>query len=853
MQEIYEPKVRLQATYAGPLRGGERYQVGFYDAGVMRQIIDAVGSGGYKIWTIPVPENDEQFERVVNLLNSPKIQYALVDKSQGGHKIVFCVVDNAPGWMSVVNELGYNVHSGPKTNKRLKSFHRPTLLNAHFDNLNIRIVEPTEYTRYNFDDINDDMGVAPWLSTSDVRKRLLDGGFVVSRRIINEAIQNIPFHTPTNFDKDNDYYYDPRLYRRMVDELRDATAFNARLIFSQGFIKGNCFVAELPEGVDVITSSENIKKEITYDKGFRFLAEPQGPKIRVTTDDQTVINFPKLFRKSDMDLWLREEYKKMFKEATNGKFLNNWNYIYQRLWRETDDLEDNEARARMAYVAYRWAAAGFKITQSPWLFETVSISHAKPLEKAILVPCSVYEQIIPESLARMAGYDIEVEEDTIVRCNELGCHVVNDVNWLEMYESHGGMDEDDFFKLFYREMDGGEFDQEKVVIVTRSPNGFGEYSIFRYVEGQWAPTWHMADGTPIMFPKVNGRGWPQRLSSAISHGIVKYRGLPSENEGISQERSGPYTQEDVIRDIKIAMTGGNVGGFVNACMAHSMVIGKHRSEQLCTLEKVIDKCINPDHVADVHAIDREAHAMMREVIESGKPIDEDFWYKRGMKRFLKRGETIELHPGKITQMNNLCNDYFNRYVNSIREWSQKNARPDDIVHQLAERLRFHAYPVLRKFRMDLYNTNSTEVTKSSGAIQRTSWESLYLNIVDKINSYESIYDSYDFVIALYSESIKNPTSNGKITDQIVMNRFVFPFLEEALQYYGVAASVKRDFNNGRLRIVNERVESWVWTDSSGEDVIFTDPLAVQAAHAEQSPIVFVSPKPPVVKLTKSMY
>jgi hypothetical protein len=155
--------------------------------------------------------------------------------------------------------------------------------------------------------------------------------------------------------------------------------------------------------------------------------------------------------------------------------------------------------------------------------------------------------------------------------------------------------------------------------------------------------------------------------------------------------------------------------------------------------------------------------------------------------------------------------------------------------------------------MDLYNTNSTEVTKSSGAIQRNSWENLYVGIANKITSYERIIDSYDFVIALYSESINNPTSSGKITDQIVMNRFVFPYLEEALQYYGLAASVKRELNNNRLRIVNERVTSWIWQDSSGEDVEYTDPLAFQAAHAEDSPIIFVSAKPAPRKLTQSLY
>jgi len=860
MEEIYTPKLRLQSEYNGALRGGERYRFGFYDAGVLRHVINHVSeaveaSTGYRVYTLPIPKNEKQYNYAVSLIHNPKVQYALVDKS----KIVFVILDHYTGWMSAINELGFNVHSGDKTNKRLKSFHRPTLLNAHFDNLNIRYVESTEYSRYDFRTSNDDVAVASWLRKPEILARLLDGGFVISRRLIQESVKNIPFHLSLDNMEDHDYYYDPRVYQQMVDDLLSSTAVNARLIFSDGLLKGNAFIADLPEEVDVITARENVKKEITYDNGYRFLAEPQGPKSRVITDDQTLINLPKLFRKSDMEMWISEEYKKLFQQAIQGEQLTNWKYIYQRKWQDSknresnvDIAEEHEARARMAYVGYRWTAAGFKITQSPWLFETIAISHAKPLQQKIVIPCSVYEQIIPESLARMAGYDLNVEEGTIVRCNELGCHVVDDLDWLEMYESHGGMDEDDFFKLFYRTMQGGDFDGEKVIIATRSPNGYGEYTIFRYVEGSWAPTWHKADGTPIMFPEINGRAWPTRLSTSIFSNKIQYTGLPSKSLP-KVKRTGPYTQQDVIRDIKIAMAGGNVGGFVNASMAHSMVIGKHRPIQLCTLETAIDKCINPDNAADVLAIDEEAEKMMREVVTSGKPIDINFWEKRGMKRFLKKGETVELYVGKISQLNTLCDKYFKRYVNSIRDWSQKNARPDEIIHHLGNRLRHHAYPVLRQFRMKLYNTNSTEVTKSSGSIQSSSWEHLYSGIVNKINSYERILDSYDFVIALYSESIKNPTSKGKITDQIVMNRLVFPYLEEALQYYGLAYSVKREFVKDRMIIVRDINKSWLWKNIDGTEVEYTNPLDFQQAHAEQSPILFVSPKPVSSKLEKSLY
>ena len=850
MDRIYEPQVRLQSISGGPLRGGEDYQFGFYDSGILRQILNETYSHSYKVWSLPVPVNHQEFNYAQQLINDPKVQYALVDKS----KIVFVVFEDSPGWMTAVSGSGYNVNSGPKTNKRLKSAHRPTLLNADFglDEINIKIVNPTDYSRYNFLDVNDDWGVSPEYSTPEVIERLLDGGFVISRRIIQKAVQNLPVYEPESSLDMQDYYYDPRIRKNLISQMLNAHVFNARVIFPGGHLKGNAFVADLPEGVDIITAQGNIKQEMSYDNGYRFLAEPQGPKNRVITDDQTVINLPKLFRKSDMTMWLSEEYKKMYNKSTSGDLLTNWQYIYQRIWRDDQDLNENESRARMAYVGYRWTAAGFKVTESPWLFETVAISHAKPLQHRIPIPCAVYEQVIPESLARMAGHDICVDEGTILQYSPLGCHIVNDIDWLEMYESHGGMDEDDFFKLFYREMEGGDMHGNKVVIAARSPNGFGEYTIFNYIEDAPYPTWEKSDGTLVSFPIVNGRGWPKRLSNAIASGEVTYDQLPSTFNPKSK-RTGPYLQQDVLRDIEIAMAGGNVGGFVNATMAHSMVVAKHRPRQLCSLEDAIDKCINPDDKQDVIAIDQEANKIMREVIDSGKPIDRNFWVSRGMKRFLAKNEPIpELYDGKITQINTLCNQFYKDYVHQIRTWSQANARPREIIHQIGRRFYFFALPILRQFRMNLYNTNASEESAISGSIDRNNWENIYSGIVDRIESYERFQDKCDFVLALYSVTIKVPTSAGKITDQIVMNRHVYPYLQQALEYYGISNIPVYTNSNGKMKIRIMKNDEWHWPDSSGELIKYTDPLEFQKAHSVNSPVSFKMAPPSEEKLERSI-
>ena len=827
----YKPAVRLRSMNNGPLRSVNNYQFGFYDIGVLRHALHASDSSEYRVAALPVPQNDAELEAARKIITHPSVEYAIVDKN----KLVVTLLDGeAKGWLGNLTELGYTVKGGGKAAKRMKSFHRPTLINAHFDHLNVQIVDPTAYTMEDFE--ND---VASDFSTPEVLERLLDGCFVVSERIMKQGIENLPVYQPYNTNDTDEYYYDPNIRRQLQRFLANSKVYNARILCHLGTIKGNMIVSDrLPEGVDVITAEANIKKEVIYNGGYRLLAEPQGPKSRVITDDQTVINFPKLFRKSEMEMWLKVEYEKMFQDAINGKLLQNWKSIYTRLWRDSDDIEDKEVQARMSYVAYRWVAAGMNITDSPWLFENLAISHAMPLQKRIPITCSVYEQIIPESIARMAGYDITVESDTIQRINEIGVHVVNDVDWIEMYESHGGHDADDFFKLFYREIEGGDLDGEKVVIAIRSPNGKGEYSVFKYVEGQWSPTWLMSDGTEVKFPIVNGRGWPMRLSTAIRFDHVKYSGLPSTHTKSDAHVSEFYDHDQVMADLQAAMNGGNVGRYVNAVMLHSMVFPNHRAEQLCSLENAIDGCTQTADPADRAAIDEEAKKLVREVIESGRPIDRAFWMSRNFKNSLKENETVELYDGKITQIYDLCNHYFQAYRTRVTKWSQANARPDESVHQLGARLYFHALPHLRRFRMNIYNANSAELIQNNVAVQRDAWENLYHGIINTIENFERVQDKHDFVLSLYSASLKVTTSGGKISDQIVMNRVVFPYLERALQHYGLAKRVVIERNvDGTLSITQIKSDTWTYRPDEDESKTFDDIFEYQKFHSKYSPII----------------
>jgi hypothetical protein len=792
----------------------------------------------FRVSALPIPRNGREYRIVEQLARHPRICMAVVDKN----KLMFLRVGKQTGWLSALKKAGFEIIGGPKTPKRAKQLYRPTLLSAKFDDLNVYIADSQQYSDYDFSEQSTE--VPQWMKDPKVHARLCDGAFVVSTRLHHAMLQNIPVFNPQSSTDPLEYYYDGQLRSQMIRDLEKQYVYNARIIGKLGMIKGNMFVAELPEGIDVITTRENIKKEVSNNLCWHLIAEPQFAKKGTTTDIQTMINLPKLFRKSDMEFWISEEYKKMFAEVTEGRILSDYKRVYMRLWKDDQDdsrtIDDQELHSRLTYIGYRWVAMGLNVTNSPWLFKTLAISHAKPLQKRIPVPCSLYEQVISESLARMAGWEGSVEQGTIRRCLDLGVHIVNDLDWLEMYESHGGHDADDFFKLYYRTIEGGEMNGEKVVVVNRCPNGYGEYSVFKYVEGEQFPVWKDSKGNEHSFPKINGRRWPQRLSQAIRNGSVRYEGLPSEHKESQTVYSPEYTVEDFLMNVRNAMSNGSVGAYVNTVMLHSLVLGKHRPVQLCSMESAIDGCTQTDMIEDRVAIDVEAEKIFEEVIASGRPIDAYYWHDR--KFALRYPEVdVELYEGKPTQFQLLCKNYFAEYAKKVSEWAQENSRPVEQVSVLGDRLVLHAQSDIRRFRKEIYMSNSMNAS-FTGNIGRDIWEQIYQKIAEHIETFEREEDKHDYALSLLHSSIKFPTAEGNVTDQIVMNRIVYPYLERALIFYGIGSVLKLHKNErGKLYTEDIRVESWDYTDPEGATHTFTDPVEFQAFHKMYSPIAHTAP------------
>ncbi len=482
--------------------------------------------------------------------------------------------------------------------------------------------------------------------------------------------------------------------------------------------------------------------------------------------------------------------------------------------------------------ARAWLMSGRRITESPWLYEQLGYAIAKGLQAndskklRFPVPCASRAQVISQSCASMAGDDYEIERYSARWSEPLEAVVVNDLDWLEMYTSHGGHDLDDFFVAYWRTISG----QRKIVLV-RSPNDWGEYSVFDYVEGDWFPEFETHLGEKYSFPEVpdDPELWPERLSEMLAAGKIIYTGLPSQNNPPDKLEPEPYALKHVMRLIENnRASSACVGANVNARSLHALCAREHRSVQLTNMETCIDTGTQGGSLEDAEAVMAEAKDIVAQIVRNPEaPLDEYMWYSRFAQfndiPFDRNRLTSTSH---ISRANKYRIDAAQNFIKMVREHAKKlipNADPQ--VHRLGQRFLRPAYAVLIETRLSMVRMQAP----GEQALVPRDWTDVHAPALEAINAFESEVDRHDFVLALYSATLKVPTrSTGKITDQLVMNPHIFPHLLNAMRFYGLAYYI--DITpEGKI----ERSKNTQWElvcNSCEASNVVTDPKTVQAYY-----------------------
>lgn len=810
-------------------------------------ILEDIAKGNiFCICTSPLPTTPAQGDAYRRLLSDPDTLYAYVDSG----RVFYVQVANPDKMSGVLGRNGWEATYTPggKTPKRIKTLNRPFRWWTKFSDrkLHVHIIPDDAYA----DDLAD-KGF-----TAEEIESLLDGAFIISDKLIEKCRDNIRFLLPNDttnpllsIDHIRHYFY--------MKESADFVSFNARVFgpmaFSgdlshaesiDGMIKGEAYKADLSkrkgfENCDIICAASAIKHEVFNDETCFVLVEPQTAKlsqgeIQVFSDMQTIANNPALFDPAQMKTFTADWVMDMLDHLKAGNLLSSWYTQSNIAFNDGKLYSATDVNTLTRWQARAWAMSGLNYTQSPWLFNHLASLMADSLradddrKMKFPVPAAMRVLVISASMARAFGWEEDVERGDIRFYGDMEALVVHDEDWIEMRPSHGGHDLDDFFVAYYREIDG-----VRKVILVRSPNDYGEYTIFNYVEGDYYPYWQRVNGNIIEFPEISSDPalWPQRLSEAIAEGKIIYTKLPSQLIPKPDVKPEPaqYTREHVDLQVRSAPNSTtSVGGNVNARTLYSLVIAPHeghRPVQLCSMEQAIDAGTQSIVKEDTTAVLEEAAVIITEVQNAPYKVDMYMWNNR----FASRYGALPTHridqQGRLTRLNQLRGDRAAAFKILANQWSQTHCRPDPIIHTLGMARFAQARQVLMTCRINMVQMQPS----GSQSLMVEHWKIVHRPVFEVLEALDDDQHRYDFIIALWSAALKTPTSSGqRVTDQIVMNPDVFPLLLDALRFYGLANYITLT-EEGSLTTYG--VKEWDLACVSCDSTVHTtDPVMLQRYH-----------------------
>lgn len=802
--------------------GGYRYPI-------LDWVSSQLSGAHYQILKANRPTTDTDEALLDLVLRDPNTLYAYPSGS------AITIVQFA-GWdnrkWSLAN-LGIDIKLGQKLFKRIKTLNR-AFRAFHYttDPIKVMLVGDTAFSRY-YGEISDELG-----------ERLFDGAFIISPTVVAACMEQFDIGT-TVFD--DDVMFSSGVFNRNTEVgayYKNSKVFNARIFGPMsivnegsyeelGALKGQAFTdfGGLCEdyGVDVIAPFSAFKEDLNISTGSFFLIEPQNAKLgQMFSDGQTIANLPALYQWRDVHETMGAWFEDTYKQLVNNKILSQWSDMtFAQFDSDKPKMFDvSDVNAITMWNVRAWLTCGGKLSDSPWLFQQMgrniydSMHIEDPRKLRFPVPSAARAQVISETLIRAIKGVTDTADDT---CRvELGdAHwdkdlhvlVVNDHDYIEMYESHGGCDLDDFFQIYWRTMDG-----KRKIIICRSPNDWGEYSIFNYVPGDWYSTTTQM-GSKIDFPEVSTDDelWADRLSEVLESGEVTYTGLPEHKPtSTSTEFNADYVL-DRIKDT--SASAGSVGINVNARQLWSDAMKCHREVQLCSMEDAIDAGVQGGSDEQVQAVIADGAAIIQELIDSGVPLDKYLWRSKH-ENFYK--EDVPTYNGNITYLQSVRHTHGTEFQRKVAEYAETIPENADysLIHALGTRYLNAGVGLVRQNRLNIARMNR------SSSIDPSSWEMLSESILMTIEGYAEGHERNSFMISLYSACLKLPTSSGKITDQFVMQPQLFKYLLEALQFYGVLCYLEVDGNGHMTR---HRTQEWKFYDNNaGKMVHFTDPVSYQA-------------------------
>lgn len=621
-------------------------------------------------------------------------------------KLTCLWLHNHPGWMKFCEAKGIEITASPKISKRLTMMTRTAYLHhiAPVGEIKIQVVRPDEFSDYQ------------GMLDDSTKGRILDGANVISRELLEKMITR----GSKIIDEGADDPWRKGFHNRAIDGMGDGSI---RVSTPDGQIKGDVLFStrERMGGMDILTVQDNIKSEFkTHDFVFALvepyphwrphLFSPDVPAPKgVWSDDQSM---------SWLGDWLYPPNE--LKEALYdiGKRINDDinAHRYPNFFLKVDNLTDELTTVgSFQGQALMWeqsgpgrnqtpthAREGTSLPQSIFLQERIGqgVTNQLAMQRRWPVRCAAQLHVATDSWLHMAGFadadehpwpfpepqtprgKVWVHEPT----NRL---VYNDLDFIEVYDRHGGWDSDDQVKAFFRTWKG-----RRRVIVLRSPNSWGEYDIKDYTPNSWFPTWKTHTGKTISFPKV-ADDRPEFLDEMDV--TYEYDSLDPVTIGVASAGTGgasgrPYTQAMVKKAMEVARDfQGVFGSRINADIVYFRTMKDYRRSQMASVESMVDASTQTQSARAKELITKDTQQVINEMANSDAVADRVLWQQR-IGKFDPRMSYAYLDWSDLVITHNEMTNTFRRDYFASAQNAVNNIDPDILT--LGKRLVSKGYEMV---------------------------------------------------------------------------------------------------------------------------------------------------------------
>ncbi len=568
-------------------------------------------------------------------------------------KLHMIFIDGVDVWGDMFARVNLRVLDSPKVAKRVAGLMSSRALSKTVDHMNIKEIPQDAFTG------NLDLG--------ENLEMVLDGAGVLRNSIFEDMFNMWE-------DRVTGVYHSFQI-DSMARRFEEAVMVNGRCFTPNGVLKGNWYImdddmmdAMYGKGYDLVVPEGSYKAGVFTGGEFYLTAEVQQWHDTVNNNIQADINLAATRTDAFNTEIAKDFFSKAAQKVESGTMLDR---VADIMNDQADTVANGTVSTKLLvdlgtrWSAAEWVASGLDIRQSPALLTgsagalTRRVIKSDPetgqtVDYKLPLPCAWYCQLISESAARMYGFKGSVTDGEARVWASAHMIVITDTDYIAHYVRFGGCDLDDFFQILFRTYKG-----ERCIIALRSPNGWGEYGVFKVREGDIFPKWIKADGSEEVFPEVKGT-LPLQLDKALIKyedlkGEIKdnmcvllplHKDLPADQQDSSMEYTHlPITREDGWKRVVAATeTTVSAGMMVNAVMFYFMVMRRHLPITFGVLETFIDLPTQEDmHPEDAARLRFLAHYWVNYVVQSGRPMDKQFFENRSLKSMLVPTEVWERH------------------------------------------------------------------------------------------------------------------------------------------------------------------------------------------------------------------